>query len=181
MEHEQHRNGNSRISSGLIVKPTASWTADESKSVVDIYKVLIDMADKVSQRRQAANSFYLSVNTAIIGASAYIETVRADWTSTVVISIAGIAISALWARNIVSYRTLNAAKFRVINEIEETLPIAAYTAEWNYLDPDRDGIRHKAFHKVEIAVPWVFILVHVAQAARAVPWTRVASLLQPPC
>jgi hypothetical protein len=181
VEHEQHRDGDSGSRSGLIVKPYERWTTEDSNAVVDIYKVLVDMADKVSQRRQAANSFYLSVNTAIIGASAYITAVRADWTSTAVISLAGVAISILWARNIVSYRTLNAAKFKVINEIETTLPIAAYTTEWKYLDPDRDGIRHKPFHEVEIAVPWVFVLVHFVQAARAAPWDWLVSLLPRIC
>lgn len=176
MEYKQHSNGDPGNGSRLIIKPPENWSENDSKTVVDIYKVLVDMADKVSQRRQAANSFYLSVNTAIIGASAYIST-RSDWTSTDVISVAGIAISVLWARNIVSYRTLNAAKFKVINQIEEALPIAPYTAEWEYLDPDKDGIRHKPFHEVEIIVPWVFALVHLVQAVRATPWRWLASML----
>lgn len=178
MEHEQHSDGDPGTGSGLIVRPQADWTPDDTKSVVDIYKVLVDMADKVSQRRQAANSFYLSVNTGIIGASAYLNAIRPDWTSTIVISVAGVAISALWARNIESYRTLNAAKFKVINEIEEALPIAAYTTEWKYLDPDGDGVRHRPFHKVEVAVPWVFIAVHVAQAARVISWDPIIQVFR---
>lgn len=178
MEYGQHRDSDPGTGSGLILKPRETWTADDAKSVVDIYKVLVDMADKVSQRRQAANSFYLSVNTAIIGASAYITAVRPDWTGAAVMSAAGVAISVLWARNIVSYRTLNTAKFKVINELEEALPIAAYTTEWKYLDPDQDGIRHKPFHAVEIAVPWVFFTVHLAQAARAIPWSLMWSTIK---
>lgn len=178
MEYEQHNDGDSRAVSGLIVKPRDSWTPDDSKSVSDIYKILIDMADKVSQRRQAANSFYLSVNTAIIGGSAYLTTISTDWMSTAVVSAAGVAISLLWRRNIVSYRTLNAAKFEVINEIETALPIAPYTTEWRYLDPDKDGVRHKPFYKVEMAVPLVFMIVHLLQACRSIPWKTAWEFLK---
>ncbi|RDD97660.1 hypothetical protein DTW92_07525 [Paracoccus pantotrophus] len=44
--------------------------APRDKEVLEIYKMLVEMADRVSQRRQSANSFYLTVNTAIIGGAA---------------------------------------------------------------------------------------------------------------
>lgn len=87
----------------LFEKPPGEMSADELKSVVDIYKILIDTADKVSQRRQNANNFYLSVNTAITGAAAYLSAIGNPNANIIIISLAGIVVCALWKRNIDSY------------------------------------------------------------------------------
>src|SRR4051812_21336358 len=84
----------------LLNKPSNEMSADELNSVVDIYKILIDMADKVSQRRQNANSFYLSVNTAITGASAYLSATTVGAANVLVISLAGILVCLSWKRSI---------------------------------------------------------------------------------
>lgn len=135
------------------------------------------MADRVSQRRQAANSFYLSVNTLLIGGSAYLGTLQPGAWNVIVISVAGLAISFLWIMNIISYKTLNGAKFEVITDLEKRLPIQPFADEWTRLDPDGDGKRHRPFHKVEVIVPWVFIAVYITQALTTVPWRRAASAL----
>ena len=63
----------SHMTEGLLKKPRDQLTADETRAIVEIYKMLVDKADNVSQRRQNCNNFYLSVNTALVGASAYIS------------------------------------------------------------------------------------------------------------
>jgi hypothetical protein len=161
----------------LFNKPLESFTTDDTKTVVDIYKTLIDMADKVSQRRQAANNFYLSVNTAIIGASSYLWTIgRATWTVGV-IAFAGIGICLVWQRNIESYRTLNSAKFKVINELESALPVSPFMTEWSHLDPHDSGTRHLPFHAVEILIPRIFIGLHLVQGLRSVPWAAAVEFV----
>lgn len=144
--------------------------------VVKIYLALVEMADRVSQRRQAANSFYLSVNTALIGGAAFL-TGSAENPSLWVLSVAGIAICALWVRNVRSYKTLNAAKFEVIHDIETRLEIQPYTDEWTILDPANSGKRHTAFHNTEVLVPYVFIVVHLVQAGYSFPLSNLISVL----
>jgi hypothetical protein len=151
-------------------KAANKLTKPEKAAVLDTYKVLVEMADRVSQRRQAANNFYLSANTAIIGASAYLSSAGPSGMNMFVIAAAGIGVCVLWQRNIESYKTLNDAKFKVINQIEEALPVAAFTTEWAYLDPHGQGTRHRPFHVVEIIVPRIFICLHAVQAMRAIPW-----------
>jgi hypothetical protein len=125
------------------------------------------MADRVSQRRQAANSFYLSINTLLLGGSAYLGGTPRQTQGVLVITVAGIAICSLWVWNILSYKTLNAAKFAVIQEVEKSLTIQPYTDEWARLDPEQDGERHTPFHRVEMLVPWVFLTAYVVQGAIA--------------
>lgn len=142
----------------------------ESDGILEIYKMLVEMADRVSQRRQSANSFYLTVNTAIIGGSAYLAQSSNGPLATWAVSLAGIAICTLWIMSVISYKTLNSAKFRVITALEECLPASPFKDEWGILDVDGDGKRHKPFHKIEVFVPIVFMAVHGAQLVGAIPW-----------
>ena len=103
------------------------------QDVLEIYKMLVEMADRVSQRRQSANSFYLTVNTAIIGGAAYLSQSQFGHVGTLAVSAAGIAICSLWTRAVVSYKSLNAAKFEVITALEERLPVSPYKDEWAIL------------------------------------------------
>lgn len=150
----------------------ASHPNDGSR--LEIWKLLVEMADRVSQRRQSANSFYLSVNTLLIGGSAYLAE-KQSLVSNVLLAVAGGGISALWLMNIDSYRTLNAAKFVVIHEVEQGLPLQPFAREWQELDPKKVGERHRPFHTVERLVPFVFIGLYLAQVARVLPWARLAA------
>lgn len=161
------------------MKPPAPKESSEARAErLEIYKLLVEMADRVSQRRQAANSFYLSVNTLLVGGSAYLGTLQPNARNIVVIAVAGIAICALWLRNIWSYKTLNDAKFAVIHEVEENLVAKPFHDEWAKLNPKGDGKRHTPFHKVESVVPWIFIGVYVVQVLAAMPWERIGSALK---
>ena len=133
------------------------------QGVLDIYKLLVEMADRVSHRRQAANSFYLTVNTAIIGSTAYLAKFELNQLATWAISVAGILICALWIMSVLSYKSLNSAKFKVITKLEERLPVTPYKDEWAILDANDDGKRHRPFHKTEVLVPGIFVFVHAAQ------------------
>jgi len=161
------------------VLPDERETAAQDKDVLEIYKMLVEMADRVSERRQSANAFYLSVNTAIIGGAAYLSQSAFGHLGTFAVSAAGIAICFLWVRSVVSYKSLNAAKFQVITALEDRLPVSPYKDEWAILDVDGDGKRHKPFHKTEVLVPIVFMFVHGAQFLAEVPWQEIVSSLSP--
>ena len=81
-----------------------------------IYKLLVDMADKVSQRRQNANNFYLSVNTGIIGASAYIFSISQGAINIIIISVAGLAVSDILERG------QNKSRYRPFYTVEVFVP-----------------------------------------------------------
>jgi hypothetical protein len=161
----------------VVVLSGERKSASEEKDVLEIYMMLVEMADRVSERRQSANAFYLSVNTAIIGGAAYLSQSAFGDVGTLAVSAAGIAICFLWVRSVVSYKSLNAAKFEVITALEDRLPVTPYKDEWAILDVDGDGKRHKPFHKTEVLVPIVFMFVHGAQFLAQVPWQAIGSLL----
>lgn len=141
---------------------------DENSDRLQVYLMLVEMADRVSQRRQSANAFYLSINSGLVGGFAYLAQGDLPKMSAAAIAVAGVAICFLWVRSVLSYRTLNEAKFKVIQGLETNLPVAPFTDEWKLLDVDGDGRRHIPFFAVEVKVPWVFALVHFLQLVSAV-------------
>lgn len=152
-------------------------TAEERLERLELYKLMVEMADKVSERRQAANNFYLSINTLLVGGLAYLGTREPGFTDVIFVSLVGILVSFYWIRSIESYKTLNAAKFNVINSIEKGFTVRPFTAEWAELDPDGDGKRHKPFHTTEKSVPKIFLVLYAFQAVNSLPWRQYVSIL----
>ena len=144
--------------------------------LLDQYKLYVEMADRVSARRQSANSYFLSVNTALlgfIGYSAIKDTGEYMW----LLAIAGLALSYLWYRLIRSYRDLNSAKFKVIHAIEKRLPLSLYDAEWEAMECGKNPKLYKPATHIEIGVPWVFLALHGITLIRTIPLHKICSLL----
>lgn len=125
----------------------------------ETYKYFIQSSESISERRLKANSFFLTLNSVLITLSSYI---KSDGTtvSTILIPFVGILIGYIWHRLIRSYRDLNAAKFKIIHEIEQKLPLAVYETEWLYLGEGKDSKKYLKFTNIERLVPWTFISIH---------------------
>jgi hypothetical protein len=162
--------------SGVFRKSPEEYGNDYQSHYLDLYKLYVEMADKISARRQTANSFFLSVNTAVIGLVAYVQlgekSTAADqlyW----LVSLAGMALCYTWARLIRSYRDLNSGKFKVIHMLEQNFPIAPYDAEWEELGKGEDPKLYLPFSRVERNVPWVFFVLHLFVFVQALPWSVI--------
>lgn len=114
------------------------------------------MADRISARRQAANAFFLTLNTALIAIAPIFD---ADVVG-LILPMAGIAICMLWIRGIKSYRDLNRGKFAVITRLEKTLGAAPYSAEWDFLGRGEDATKYYRFSEVKKWIPIVFIALY---------------------
>lgn len=89
---------------------------------LELYKLAVEMADRVSARRGTANQFYLGLETLILGAPVMAQYLGSN---TVVhpelmtaLGAAGILVAFVWWMQLRSYRDLNSAKFKVINDID---------------------------------------------------------------
>lgn len=137
----------------------------------ELYKLAVEMADRISARRGIANSFFLTANTGIV---ALVASQHVRW----YLPVAGIVFSTTWWALLKSYRDLNTAKFVVILAMEERLPVRVYGDEWDRLrkDPVRLGLRREALRgwlaqyrelgRVERIVPWIFALIYLAEILR---------------
>lgn len=104
--------------------------------LLEQYKLYVEMADRVSQRRDQANRFYVTFVSAIAGLlmvlARFGTLVNDIWPVVFLISgLLGMVLSFIWFLNIKSYRTLNTAKFQVINDLERQLPYPGYAKEWD--------------------------------------------------
>jgi len=141
--------------------------------LLEQYKLYLEMADRISSRRQSANSFFLSLNTALVALVSYLCLGGQNGSWYVVVAIAGIAISYMWYRLVRSYKDLNTAKFKVIHEIESKLPMAPYDAEWEAVGRGKAPELYLPFTHVEIYVPWVFIILHAIVVLQCLPWPQI--------
>ncbi|MES9905500.1 MAG: hypothetical protein ABW168_22835 [Sedimenticola sp.] len=129
--------------------------------LIEQYKIYVEMADRISQRRGATNTFFLTFNTAIVAALAgFYQHVPSRVSIAVYIAASIMAIT--WAVLLRSYRNLNTAKFQVIGELEKRLPANMFfEAEWKALGEGLDYRKYIPLSVVETAVPSVFFLIYI--------------------
>jgi hypothetical protein len=131
-----------------------------SEQYLELYKLAVEMADRVSARRATANAFFLTVNTALL-AFVSSRSLNSLW----LVALAGIALSATWWVLLESYRDLNAVKFQVITEMENNLDAKIFDDEWKRLKENRpEGWwgRYAEFGAVEKFVPLIFATLYAA-------------------
>jgi hypothetical protein len=134
--------------------------------VLDLYKLAVEMADRVSARRSTANTFFLTAQTALVAVIglATPSLLKASWWTALAVSLAGVTLSASWWLQLRSYRDLNGAKFSVINAIEKDLPVKVFSDEWAALNK-RSGTllssRYMQLGTTERIIPGIFALLYV--------------------
>lgn len=135
-----------------------------SDHLLEQYKIYAAMADRISERRVTANSFFLSANAIIATLMGlFLTNEGAGYAAVEIISIlaaSGLILCYVWRRLIQSYKDLNSAKFQIINLIEEKLPVAGFAAEWNYLESGGRYGRHTRLSVVEGRIPFLFMLIY---------------------
>lgn len=153
--------------------------------LLDQYRLYVEMADRISQRRTTANTYFLSVNSAILAFVGYITS--KDSTSYMwLLAIAGCLLTLFWYHIILSYRNLNTAKWQVVQSIEKRLPISPYDAEWDAVQRGNNPKLYRPISHIESWVPGVFFFLHVVVLLNTFPlqgtigaFQRVASCIAP--
>jgi hypothetical protein len=142
----------------------ASDYADDSArayqaAVLDQYRLCVEMADRVSARRGASNTFFLTLNSAIfslIGVFWEKQPAASDWILVFPLIVLVVQCMA-WFWMIRSYRQLSSGKFAVVGVLEKRLPASAFqSAEWSALGRGKDPTRYWPLTRVETIVPVLF-------------------------
>lgn len=121
------------------------------------YALLVESADRASERRQANNSVLLTLSSALV-ASWGVGATAVPTTPRVAIAIVGILVAAVWWSLLDSHQKLNAAKFTVILELEASLPQQPLAREWDELQ----GRGYREVTRLEGWLPGLFVALHVA-------------------
>ncbi len=122
----------------------------DKEALLKQYELMIGSANQVTAWRQTMNGFYLTVNTTLLAVAAYFFSSAAI--TVAVISLIGIATAILWKQNISYYRKLNEAKFKVIHEIEKSLPVDMFRLEHEHYRREKCNDATQ----IESKIPWLF-------------------------
>ena len=135
----------------------------KSEHIFEQYKMYVQSAEKVSDRRSHLNTFYLSLTTTIAGIIGYLKTNIISNSEYLIIglSISAILICIYWVNLLENYRKLNSGKFKVIHEIEKELPLNLYEYEWEKLGKGNDHKLYKKMSNIEKVIPFIFGVLFV--------------------
>lgn len=126
---------------------------------------MVSSAEKITDRRQATNAFFVTLFTLYLGISGALAS-RMGTEALVYLSgdplaqfgalgtaLFGVGLAEVWKSQIKSFKLLNSAKFEVILKMEKSLPVQIFGDEWNSLT---DKNRYTELTAVEVRLPKLF-------------------------
>ena len=147
---------------------------DKPEQLLEIYKLHAELADRVSQRREAANRLFVALLTGmLIFFAAALRFGGGTFPTDAVLvggSGLGVLLTLAWFIVIRSYRQLNSGKFATLLELEKQLPFAFFSREWETLGGGKNVSKYWKLSLVETFLPLIFGLFFVATGLWAVCW-----------
>ena len=114
---------------------------DRDELIFQEYKLYSEQKENFIDRNFSTNRFYMISFVAIIFAMIYTSNIMfmEKISATLLFSLLGISVCALWWMNVDSYNTLIKIKYaNVLEKIEEKLPIKPYTDEYQGIEEFRN-------------------------------------------
>ena len=156
-----------------------SQTADQygekyQDHLLEQYKLFVATSQQVSERRQNANNYLLTLNSSLVTLFVAFLSSFGHHRWNVLIPITGVVICFIWYSLVDSYKDLNTAKFAVIHELEDQLPVALFRHEWYVCGHNRKRKEKEVEDKyiplthLERWIPLMFGALYVALGAYAV-------------
>ncbi|EQD75623.1 small integral membrane protein [mine drainage metagenome] len=147
----------------LIRHTKKSYGESFNADLFEQYKLYVESAEKISERRVAANNYLLTVNAFLVTLYGLVAASRFNTFCTILVPMAGFLVALTWHRVITSYRDLNTVKFKVIHELEQHMPAALYEYEWRKAEEGRGKAYHPLSH-LERWVPIIFMALYALLA-----------------
>lgn len=136
--------------------------------LLEQYKMYVEMADRISSRRNLANVFFLSLNTTlitVIGIALEKMTLKLSFEITLMLIISFECVCVVWWWLLRSYRNLNSAKYKVIGNLEKQLPSSPYwSAEWHELGEGKSLRKYLPLSFLEQFIPIIFFIFYLVLA-----------------
>jgi hypothetical protein len=137
----------------LLNHDSEKYGSEFNEHILEQWKACVEMANSNSERRLTSNNIFIVINAAIIALTSFAP----DYKS-IVMSLVGIVVSAIWINSIKSYKELNRVKYQIINELEGNLPASPYKYEWYLIN--KEG-KYKRFTILENILPCIFIVLYI--------------------
>ena len=137
--------------------------SEHQSELVEQYTMFQKTSEDLVSRRQDVNSFYITVNsalTAIVGIVLGVVKSPANLYVVGFMCVAGIILDIAWINILTAYGTLNAAKMKVLNLLEEQLPVALYDVEWRIMSDKLNNKKYVSFTSSEKRIPKLFAIIY---------------------
>lgn len=138
--------------------------------LLEQYRLFLETSERLVERRQSVNNFYLSANTAIFSVVAVMISLMEKQGSDllplvllafILLSIVGIVLCSSWISILGSYGTLNSSKMKVISIIERRMPISLFDSEWKVMSDKLNSKKYVSFTDGEKRLPKLFIALYI--------------------
>ena len=143
-------------------------SSGDQSQILEIYKLHVEMADRVSQRREGANKLFVTLLSALIALVA--ATIRFGpgkipvEPSVIVLTATGLLLTVSWLVIIQAYRQLNTCKFQTLHELELDLDFQFYKIEWDKAGQGKDWRKYFKLTVAETFIPAIFAFMFLAIA-----------------
>jgi hypothetical protein len=137
---------------------------EAAATLLEQYKLYVEMADRVSARRGNTNTFFLTLNTTAVTAIGLLWSGHLRESKWILAFLfLGLIVECMaWFWLLRSYRQLNSAKYAVVGALEERLPASPYwSAEWVALGEGRDPTRYWPLSHIEQWIPSLFAIIYL--------------------
>jgi hypothetical protein len=124
--------------------------------LLEQYKLFVETSQHTSDKRQNANNYLLTLCSTLVTLFVAFLSTFGHHRLNVLIPVAGIFVCFIWWSMVNSYKALNTAKFKVIHEMEEQLPVALFDYEWHVCGKGKDREKYIPLTHLERMVPWMF-------------------------
>ncbi|SRR6266567_7430888 len=148
------------VASSLFSVPPNEYGELYRAHLFEQYKLYVESADRISQRRSTTNSFLLTVNASLVTLYGLASHIRASAAWQLLVPISGLLVSLAWFSLVENYRSLNSVKFQVIHQLEKKLPACLYEYEWKLLEEGKGKVYKPVTH-IEQWIPLVFALLYL--------------------
>lgn len=130
---------------------------DNDEIILAQWQTCVDMANSISQRRDAMNNLFATLNIALIAATSIVWDLKS-----IIMAAGGVILCSVWLAFVKYFRQLNEAKFKVINYLEKKLPEQPFADEWAILKKQKKRMEGT---KLERVLPIAFIMLYVTIVA----------------
>lgn len=133
-------------------------------ALLEQYKLFLQTSEDLVNRRQTVNSFYISINSALIAIMGLLFAMQFGQKAKLIIGfifcVVGIILSISWSKILNCYGNLNSSKMKIISSIEKQLPLSLFDAEWAALSDKLNKKKYVSFTESEKTIPRLFGLLY---------------------
>ena len=123
--------------------------AEDLNQKIEIYKPYVESAQKISEQRCNINNVFMTFNIGLIGLQAFVNIF--------VLVLFAILTNIIWIVQIKTYKTINKAKFHIINSIEKELPYSPFKDEYDILKNQKNYMCTSS----ELLIPKILIAFYI--------------------